>query len=119
MHRKSTILKVTSLVEIGAGILLLVDPSIAVRWLLGVEIAGPGIIISRIAAIALLSLGVACWPARSAHQPIYGMLTYGILVMVYLIVVGTGGTAGVLLWPAVVAHAILSVLLFIALRRES
>lgn len=116
MHQKSTILRLTSLVEIGAGVLLLVDPSLAVRALLSADIAGAGIILSRVAGIALLALGVACWPSGSPRQPIFGMLTYGILVMLYLIVVGIGGTHGILLWPAVVTHAAFDVFLLMAAR---
>jgi hypothetical protein len=40
------------------------------------------------------------------------MLTYGALVTVYLAFLGlVGGFTGILLWPAVVVHAILTVLL--------
>jgi hypothetical protein len=40
------------------------------------------------------------------------MLTYSALITVYLAYLGfAGGFAGVLLWPAVVVHAILTVLL--------
>jgi hypothetical protein len=41
------------------------------------------------------------------------MLTYSTLAMLYLMYIGVRGEAiGLLLWPAVVAHAILVVLLF-------
>ncbi|WP_245425480.1 hypothetical protein [Phyllobacterium brassicacearum] len=41
-----------------------------------------------------------------------GMLTYSIVVMLYLAYLGfAGGLTGVLLWPAVTLHAILSILL--------
>ena len=67
---------------------------------------------SRIAGIALIGLGVSCWPGDSAFQPLNGMLTYSTLAMLYLIYIGVRGEAvGLLLWPAVVAHAILVVLL--------
>jgi hypothetical protein len=40
------------------------------------------------------------------------MLTYGALVTVYLAYLGlVGGFTGILLWPAVVVHAILTILL--------
>jgi len=67
---------------------------------------------SRLAGIALIGLGVACWQGNSAAQQMYGMLAYGTLAMLYLIYIGVRGEfAGVLLWPAVVAHAILSAFL--------
>ena len=80
-----------------------------VRLLFGAEISGAGVIMSRLAGIALIGLGVACWPGNSAVQPLYGMLTYSTLAMLYLIRIGIRGEAvGLLLWPAVVVHAILS-----------
>jgi hypothetical protein len=39
------------------------------------------------------------------------MLTYSALVMLYLGYVGLAGFTGILLWPAVVVHAVLTVLL--------
>ena len=45
-----------------------------------------------------------------------GMLTYSVAVTLYLAYVGiAGGLTGILLWPAVVLHAILTALLARAL----
>ena len=83
-----------------------------VRLLFGAEISGAGVIMSRIVGIALIGLGVACWPARLRLQALYGMLTYSALAMLYLSYIGVRGEAvGLLLWPAVVVHAILDALL--------
>ena len=83
-----------------------------VRLLFGAEISGAGVIMSRIAGIALIGLGVTCWPGDSAFQALNGMLTYSALAMLYLSYIGVRWKAvGVLLWPAVVAHVILLVLL--------
>ena len=54
-------------------------------------------------------------PARIAARPLR-LLTYSVLVMLYLITVGIGGVVGVLLWPAVVVHVLLSALLIVAAR---
>ena len=102
------VLAIVALAEAGTGLLLLAWPPIVVRLLLGSEISGAGIIMSRIAAIALIGLGVSCWRGHSTFQPLNGMLTYSTLAMLYLIYIGVREEAvGVLLWPAVVAHAIL------------
>ena len=46
------------------------------------------------------------------------MLTYSAAVTLYLAYIGfVGGFAGILLWPAVVLHAILTVLLLLASTR--
>jgi hypothetical protein len=59
--------------------------------------------------IALLALGVCCWPGSTA---LCGMLTYGLLVTLYLAYLGIiGEFTGILLWPAVVLHAVLTLLL--------
>jgi hypothetical protein len=61
-----------------------------------------------VAGIALIALGIACWPG----PPLAGMLIYGGLVALYLAYLGFAGTfTGVLLWPAVVLHLILTLLL--------
>jgi hypothetical protein len=39
------------------------------------------------------------------------MLTYGALVTVYLAYLGLVGFSGILLWPAVLLHAVLTLLL--------
>ena len=60
------------------------------------------------AGIALVALGIACWPG----PPRVGMLAYSAAVALYLAYVGlAGGLSGVLLWPAVVLHVILTALL--------
>jgi hypothetical protein len=92
-----------------AGLVLLVYPSILVELLFGAEIAGAGVVMSRIAGISLIALGFACWPGDMA---LCGMLTYSTLATVYLIYLGLGGElSGKLLWPAVAVHAVLTILL--------
>ena len=106
------ILALAAVAEAGTGAILLVTPAIVARLLFAAEISGAGVIMSRIAGIALIGLGVACWPGSSAVQQLYGMLTYSTLAMLYLIRIGIRGTPiGLLLWPGVVVHAILIILL--------
>ena len=106
-----TIRRVLTVVGAGealTGIVLVIYPSLVVRLLFGGEISGSGTVMSRIAGIALIGLGVACWPG----PPRVGMLTYGAAVTLYLAYVGVaGGLTGMLLWPMVVLHVIVTVLL--------
>jgi hypothetical protein len=116
---KKNVLALSAAAEAGTGLLLLAWPSLVVRLLFGAEIGGAGVIMSRIAGIALIGLGVACSPGNSAFQPLYGMLTYSTLAMLYLICIGVREElVGVQLWPAVVAHAILLALLVRARLKE-
>ncbi|PSJ56622.1 hypothetical protein [Pseudaminobacter soli (ex Li et al. 2025)] len=94
--------------EAATGLALLVVPSIVGQRLLGQELVVIAIPVARVAGIALIGLAVACWPG----PPLPGMLTYGIVVALYLCYVGIFvGLAGFLLWPAVALHAFLSILL--------
>ena len=62
---------------------------------------------SRVTGIALVALGVACWPGT----PLIGMLTYGAAVTPYLAYVGfADGMREIFFWPAVVLHGILTAL---------
>jgi hypothetical protein len=112
------VLTLTSVTELLTGLTLLVYPRILVRLLFGSEIAGAGLLASRIAGISLIALGVACWPDRNTLRPFFGMLTYNLLVTLYLFYVGISGNVGILLWPVVALHAGLSVLLVWARRKE-
>ena len=107
-----TVLALAAAAEGATGLVLFAYPPIVIRLLLGAEIGGAGELVSRVLGIALIGLGVACWPSRSTRQPLYAMLTYGVLATLYLAYVGVRGEgAGVLLWPAVAAHAIIVALL--------
>ena len=90
-----------AVVEAATGVALLIVPSLVGQLLFGVELTGIAIPVARVAGIALIALGVACWPGT----PLVGMLTYSAAVTLYLAYVGfAGGLTGILLWPAVVLH---------------
>lgn len=94
--------------EATTGLALLVVPSLVGQLLLGQELAGVTIPVARVTGIALVGLGIACWPG----PPLAGMLIYSVAVTLYLAYVGfAGGFVGVLLWPAVALHGALSILL--------
>jgi hypothetical protein len=97
--------------EAATGLALLIVPSLVGQLLLGEELTGVAIPVARVAGIALIALGVACWPGT----PRVGMLTYSAAVTLYLAYVGfAGDLSGILLWPAVVLHLILTALLILA-----
>ncbi len=98
----------TAVAEVATGLGLLIVPSFVGLILLGEELTGIDIPVARVAGIALIALGIACWPG----PPLVGMLIYSAVVTLYLAYLGfAGGFAGVLLWPAVALHAVLSILL--------
>jgi hypothetical protein len=106
--------KVLALAAVGegaTGLILIAYPPVVVRLLCGLEVSGSGVILSRIFGISLVAISVACWPAGGSAQPLLGMLTYTALATVYMTVFGLGGSVGILLWPAVLLHVVLTVLL--------
>ena len=108
------VLVLAAVSEAATGLALLVVPSLVGQLLLGTELTGIAIPVARVAGIALIALGIACWPAT----PLIGMLTYSAAVTLYLAYLGfTGSPTGPLLWPAVVLHVILTALLARALVR--
>src|SRR5213593_3644443 len=86
------VLTFAAVAEAVTGLALLIVPSLVGRLLLGAELTD-AIPVARVAGIALIALGVCCWPGSTV---LCGMLTYGAVVT--------------LLWPAVVLHAVLTLL---------
>jgi hypothetical protein len=102
------LLMFVGVVEAATGAALLLVPSVVTRLLLGAELAGVGFPVGRVAGIALFALGVGCWPGPGA----LGMLAYSILITSYLLYLGMRGEwVGLFLWPAVVIHGVLTLLL--------
>lgn len=73
MSALKKVLIFTACVEVVTGLALLIVPSRVGRLLFGEGLNGIAIPIARMTGIALIALGVACWPG----PPQVGMLTYG------------------------------------------
>jgi len=101
--------------EAATGVALLLVPSQLGQWLFGAELVGVGITMARVTGIALIALGVACWPG----PPLLGMLAYSAGAAMYLGYLGlSGGATGMLLWPAVAVHVALTAFLLRAVRGD-
>jgi hypothetical protein len=102
------LLIITGAAEAATGVALMVAPGLVGRLLLGAELTGVAVVMARVAGIALLALGVGCWPGPA----LLGMLIYNALATVYFTYLAIGGEwAGPLLWLAAGLHAILAILL--------
>jgi hypothetical protein len=103
------VLTVAAVLEAATGLALLIVPSLIGRLLFGEEFTGIVIVVARVLGIALIALGVGCLPGSTA---LCGMLTYSGLATIYLLYLAIRGEwVGLLLWPVVALHGILTVLL--------
>jgi hypothetical protein len=104
---------VSAAIETATGIALIGIPALAGRALLGVSLSESGVAVVRLAGVALLSLGLACWPTADdiTSSALRGLFVYNLLAAVYLgYLPASGEFAGFLLWPACALHAVLAVL---------
>jgi len=110
------LLKLSAFIEAATGLGLICVPAVIVRLLLGSELLSAGIPLGRLAGVALLSLGIACWLASSDTQScaargvVTAMALYNIGAV---LVLGAAGLlsqpVGIGLWPAVILHAVMTV----------
>src|SRR5208337_390627 len=106
------------------GVALIVMPAPLVSLLIGAALDAPGgLIVARVAAAALLALGLACWLARHDRQGcaargiVAAMLLYNVAAVTVLVYAGLGlKLSGIGLWPAVVLHFALAVWCIACLR---
>jgi hypothetical protein len=113
----STLLTVTAVIELGAGLPLLCFPSVTVALLVGARLEAPeALTVVRVAGVALLTLSVACWLARGDAQSrtarglVAAMVLYNSGVALILGVAGIQShLVGVALWPAVLLHIAMTV----------
>jgi hypothetical protein len=118
------LLKLTAIIEAATGLGLIAVPAIVVRLLLDAEMSGATIPLARVAGVALLALGVACWLARDDTQTraarglVSAMVLYNLGAVIIL---GSAGlwsqSVGIALWPAVILHATMAVWCVTSLRR--
>jgi hypothetical protein len=109
---------VCAVAETGTGLALLTLPRFVVRVLLGVEPVGAGVATSRLCGLALIAVGLACWPEWEArehgpdHRALRALLVYNAAAAAYLGgLMVLGGYRGVALGPAIALHAILAAVL--------
>jgi hypothetical protein len=107
---------VCAVLETGTGLALLILPRFVVRVLLGAEPAGAGVATSQLCGLALISFGLACWPAREAapgrldRRAVRALLVYNVGATAYLAwLMAFEGFRGLLIVPAIAIHATLAV----------
>jgi hypothetical protein len=109
--------------EVITGLALIFKPAVVIKLLLGVDASGMEMVIARCFGIGLFGLVFACWPdaqkSVSSTAAFRGMLIYNALITAYLAYLGIAGhLGGVLLWPAVAVHAVMTGLLVRSMRLD-
>lgn len=106
------LLVATAIVELGSGIVTTLLPAKAIWLLFGVdEVSSAALATGRLYGTALSALGIACWRVRDtpARGVIAGMLVYNVGACSVLPWIATmDQLSGILLWPAVLLHAALT-----------
>src|SRR5580765_3300684 len=119
-----TLLVATAVLEAATGLGILALPSAVASLMLGSPLDTPAAVaVARVAGVALLALGVACWrgrhdePGPSARGLVGAMVLYNAGVIAVLVHEAVGvAMAGIALWPTVVAHAAMCVWCITSLR---
>jgi hypothetical protein len=108
--------------EILAGVLTLISPTMAVTMLLGEPVDSVASVLTRLFGAGVFALGLACLKARddlgspAGLAVSIGITSYNVLAAVVLIWAAAGlGLGGLLLWGAGIGHAILGALFVSAL----
>jgi hypothetical protein len=118
------LLIVSALIELAAGIALLIAPSAVTHLLVGVGLDSPeSRLVARIAGAALLAIGLTCWAERGSEGArertglVAGLAAYNAAVVILFVWAGgVGKMHGLGLWPAIVLHAMLFTWCFVGLR---
>lgn len=119
MRLRAALLSAEVVIEGATGLALIAVPDLVARLLLGADLPEIGVVVARVAGITLVALVLGCWlagPIRDTVAALAALLAYNALIAIYLGWVAIEGVfVGPLLWPAVVFHAGVAVLLATAL----
>jgi hypothetical protein len=117
-----TVLKMAAWLEIIVGASFLLALNVHSQFLFGATLEGMGEAFARFAGIALIGLGIACLPSNSAgtqRGAVRGLLVFNLGATIFFAWVAVAATfRGVLLWPVVLLHAVITLALALSLRHE-
>jgi hypothetical protein len=107
-----SLLVVTAIAELGAGLVLLIAPSPTVKLLLGAGLESPeSVLLGKIAGSALLAIGLSCWLGRNAPGGLVaGLLLYNAALVILFLDAGMiDKMQGIGIWPAIGVHGALAI----------
>lgn len=118
---RRTAIKLAAWVEIIVGVSFLFAPNAQSQLIYGATPEGIGDTWARFAGIALIGLGLASLPSNLAgtRQNARGLLVFNLGATIFFAWVAVATPfQGVILWPVVILHAVISIALALSLRRE-
>jgi hypothetical protein len=106
---------IVSAIEAGVtGLFLMISPMLFATLVLGSNVSDVGQALGHLGGLVLLSFAIATWPTSedsSSTTALRGMLFYNLVATGYLAHLGIAGKlVGILLWPAVFVHLILTII---------
>ena len=119
-HR--TAVQFAAWVEIIVGVSFILAVNVQSQFIFGTTLAGPGFQLLRFAGIALIGLGIACLPSKLAGtnlSAVRALIIFNIGATIFFAWVALTTTfRGVLLWPVVILHAVITLTLGLSLRQR-
>jgi len=119
MPQKSVVMAAAWL-EIIVGAILLASVNAPSRLLFVASPGVAGVLLGRFLGVALVALGVACVPSKSAgpdRSAVRGLAVFNVGMTIFFAWVAIATTfRGILLWPAVILHAVLAAALLAQLK---
>lgn len=116
----------TSILETALGILLVLVPVQILKILLGIESDTSVEVLSRLTGLVYICFGIACYPGSLIPQnfiripAVRSMLVYNFFAAVYLgYLKFVAGYTGQLLFPAVILHALITIIFIYLIATES
>src|SRR5262245_54833711 len=112
------LVSIDAAIEAATGLALILFPDVVAHLLFAGGLAGAGIAMARVGGITLLAMALAWWAGREARgmaSMIPSLVAFNILATAYLVSLGVQSElVGLLLWPAIVFHAAMGLLLAVA-----
>jgi hypothetical protein len=119
--RVRDVLLFSLLAEGATGFAVALAPGLVAQLLFGSDVASAGVAYGRLLGVSLLALVIACWPSAPAvpRPALNAVLAYNLLAAVYIAYLGVARRpTGILLWPAVAEHALVTLLLATGIRNR-
>ena len=117
-----TVVRLAAWIEIIVGASFILALNTQSHLIFGTTTEGSGVHFAQLAGIALIALGIACLPSNHAatrRVAVRILLIYNIAATILFAWIGVATTLrGVVLWPVVIMHAVLAIVLGMSLRKE-